>query len=369
LKVAIDARALSTPYEQRGIGYHVKNMVQGLPETAPDLDFVFFLGHPDAARYLPSRKNVSQKILCRTWRRAWLEDLLKLPREIRESGAHLFHGPVALGPLRDLNLPLRSPVPVVSTIYDMHVETLDDPHMKAYRSEWRYRLQRWAVKRTTVVTCSDYTRRILLKRGLVQKDRVHLIPINLRETPPPRRAEKEDLVLFIGDTVHKNITAALSVFQALVSRAPGWRFVVVGSRERILALAEDRVKALEGAHRLRIEENIPEAAMEDLFDRAKILFMPSLSEGFGVPVLQSFAYGVCPVIADKGSLPEVGGDAAMYIDPLDEKEMISALERVISDEGLRRALVDRGGRRLAQYTAAQHLGRLAELYREILGHA
>jgi len=364
LKIAIDARALSTPYEHRGVGFYVKSLVRGLPAMAPDIEFVFLTAGESAMGYIPALPNVTFRRLTRTWKRVWLEDMIKLPGEIRASGAHAVHFPVVLGPLREVNIPWRSPVPVISTVHDLHVECLDDPHMEAYRRELRYRVQRWAVKRTRIVAISEFTRERIAENRIMAKDRVAVIPISIRpEAAPP--AEKENLILFIGDTAHKNTAAALTVFLALSSRIPGWRFVMVGSRERIYALAGGEAKALQAARILQIEENIPDVIMEDLFGKARILFMPSLSEGFGVPVLHAFAHGACPVISDCGSLPEVGGDAAVYVNPRDVAEMVSTLEGLCKNPSLRANLLERGARRLGRFTWEEHLGRLVQLYREI----
>jgi glycosyltransferase involved in cell wall biosynthesis len=368
LRIAIDARALSSAYENRGIGYHVKNLVAGLPDAAPDIRFVFFMGSEAAFRYLPARPNVERVLIRRTWRRRWLEDLVKLSREIRSCGADLFHGTVALGPLRDVNIPLLPPVPAVSTVYDLHVEILDDPQMKAYRREWRYRLQRRAVKRTFIVTCSDYTRKLLVERNIARNGGIRTIPVHYSggEVKPEK---KEQVVLFVGDAAHKNTAAAVKVFGLLASRAPGWRFVMIGSRDRIFALAGDAAGKLEASGSLDILENVPEERMAGLFASAEILFMPSLSEGFGVPVLQAFAHGTCAVISDRGSLPEVGGDAAAYVDPLDAEGMASSLTGLMKNESLRRTLVEKGKRRLEKYSAREHLGKLVGLYREMAERA
>lgn len=364
-KIAIDIRALSTAYEHRGVGFYVKTLVRGLPVVAPDLNFVFFTGGEAAESYVPDLPNVEVRRLHRGERWVWAEDLYKLPLEIKSAGAGVFHCPIGLGPLRSVNLPYLAPARVFATVHDLHVENLEDPFMEASRREFRYRVQRWAVKRANLITVSEYTRRQLVENEIKDKADIQVIPNCIPDTVPPP-ADKENLVLFIGDTAHKNTAAVLSTFLSLSSRIPEWRFVMVGSRERIYALAGAEAKALQHAHILQIEENIPDIIMESLFAKAKILFMPSLSEGFGVPVLQAFVHEACAVISDRGSLPEVGGDAAVYVNPLDIGEMVSTLEGLTKNDSLQNALITKGHRRSKLFSWSEHLGRLSGLYREAL---
>jgi glycosyltransferase involved in cell wall biosynthesis len=89
--------------------------------------------------------------------------------------------------------------------------------------------------------------------------------------------------------------------------------------------------------------------MRRLYGEADVLLMPSLAEGFGIPVVEAMASGV-PVAASRAtSLPEVGGDAAQYFDPHSVEEMASVLQRVLEDYGLRRQMAERGRIKARQF--------------------
>jgi glycosyltransferase involved in cell wall biosynthesis len=90
--------------------------------------------------------------------------------------------------------------------------------------------------------------------------------------------------------------------------------------------------------------------MKKLFAHARAFVFPSLYEGFGLPVLEAFSCG-CPVmLCNTSSLPEVGGDAALYFDPLDRDSFTSTLERLLNDNPLRMLLITRGYERLQQFS-------------------
>jgi glycosyltransferase involved in cell wall biosynthesis len=294
-----------------------------------------------------------------------VEDCLRLKAEIRRAGGDCFHSPVVLGPLRSINIPLWAGVPVVSTVHDLHVETLEDPVMRAYRREMRYTVQRFAIRRTHIITDSEFTKRMLEERGIGGRGEITVIPVCTDEVPLQKGERKENMVLFIGDARHKNTASAIQVFKVLSERAPGWRYVMVGSQERIHALGGLYAKELQSAGILQIEEDAPDEILNELFARAAILFMPSLSEGFGIPVLQAFAGRAAVVVSDRGSLPEVGGDAAVVVDPENLYEMVSTLEGLMKNGSLREELARRGAERLKLYDYKVLLPRLAELYREV----
>ncbi|OGJ89325.1 MAG: hypothetical protein A2268_08350 [Candidatus Raymondbacteria bacterium RifOxyA12_full_50_37] len=352
------------------MGYYVKNIVARMPRFFPEDDFVFFLGDTASASFVPALPNARSLVVPRTWKRDWLEDMVKLPLEIRKQRAHLFHAPVVLGPLRSINMPFFSPVPVVATIHDLHVETLDDPHMIAYRAEFRYRLQRSAARRARIVTVSEATRIAIAGAGIADAAAVRVIPHGI-DLPPdgPDQSIKENMVLFIGDAPHKNVLRAITVFSTVGERVPGWRFVAVGNRARIRGLAGAYADEAEHSGLLTLAGEIGDAELSALYRRASVLFMPSLSEGFGIPLLEAYAHGLCPVVSDREPMNGIGGDAAVYVDPEDHHEMVSSLEGLLRNPALRTIVTEKGRERIKRFTWETHCAALRTVYAEAVGHA
>jgi glycosyltransferase involved in cell wall biosynthesis len=112
------------------------------------------------------------------------------------------------------------------------------------------------------------------------------------------------------------------------------------SRAETLAVAAD----------VRWASWLPTADIEGLFHLATCVVVPSLYEGFGLPVLEAMGRGVPVACSDRSSLPEVAGDAALLFDPEDVGAIARAVERLLADEGLRGLLVKNGRRRAAQFT-------------------
>ena len=100
-----------------------------------------------------------------------------------------------------------------------------------------------------------------------------------------------------------------------------------------------------------------------------IFAMPSLYEGFGFPVLEAMACGTPVIISNRGSLPEIAGQAALVVDPDDAAELGSALARVWRDPGLRAALRHKGLARAAEFSWERCARETLDVYKRVLREA
>ena len=137
----------------------------------------------------------------------------------------------------------------------------------------------------------------------------------------------------------------------------GLQLVIVGGRgwlyEDIFAEAEKH------GDRVRILGFVDDADLPALYRNAVLFAFPSLYEGFGFPVLEAMACGVPAVCSNASSIPEIAGDAALLVDPLDTDDIAEAMAHVLEDADLRQTMVDRGLAQAARFTwekaARRHL--------------
>lgn len=107
--------------------------------------------------------------------------------------------------------------------------------------------------------------------------------------------------------------------------------------------------------------------LELLYGSASVLLYPSLYEGFGLPILDSFACGLPVITSNVSSMPEVGGDAALYVNPTDIADIKEKLDEVMNDKKLREEIVRKGFARVKEFSWKRSAEETYRVYRELMG--
>ena len=172
------------------------------------------------------------------------------------------------------------------------------------------------------------------------------------------------VVLSVGSTVpRKNLRLLPDIFRCL--QMPGVTLLRVGVPLPAELAAE--LRSVLGQDGLVDLGHASDETLVQAYQRANALIFPSRIEGFGFPVLEAMAAG-CPVVCTNvTSLPEVGGDAALYFAPDEPSVAAGHLRRLLTEEADIEALVAAGRRQAASFSWEQHFARLLEIYREGAG--
>ncbi len=231
----------------------------------------------------------------------------------------------------------------------------------------RRRLYTASAKRAAhICAISEFTRQTLIERLGIPPERVTTTqlaadpifhPQSTARGAPRRVLDKHGLkpgeyLLFPGNTwPHKNHEAAVWALRVL-REAYGLEPLLVctgspkGAHDELTA----KIRDARLDHRVRFLGYIPVTDMPGLYEGAAALVFPSLFEGFGIPLLEAM-WCDCPIVCSNAtSLPEVAGDAALLVDPRSPEALAHALSRVLTDEGLRRALIERGRQRVKDFS-------------------
>ncbi len=265
-------------------------------------------------------------------------------------------------------IPFAWPGKALTVVHDLAFER----HPHAYSTTQRAYLQlttRWAALRCPLlITVSESTKSDLVALYGVDAQRIRVVPLGGGEAlertlaPDSRLVElglEGAFVLQVGRIeARKNQVAAL----AAVERLDGVTLVVAGS-ERDGALAA----RLRASPRCRVLGGVDQPTLELLYKHAGAVVVPSLYEGFGLPVLEAMARGKVVVAAAVSSLPEVGGDAVLYVDdPGDAEALAKALETALGDKDLRARLGRTGPERAAKFTWERCAAGVAAVIREVV---
>lgn len=155
---------------------------------------------------------------------------------------------------------------------------------------------------------------------------------------------------------HRNLLAQGYDFDLVIAGKRGW-----------LADAVDRDLARPGlGERLRILDYVPNGDLCPLYSGAAVVAMPSLYEGFGLPLLEAMASGTPTVVANRSSLREIAGDAAILFDPFDVEDLSTALATVLAGEELKCKLRVKGRERARRFTWESAATQTARVFTRLL---
>lgn len=165
---------------------------------------------------------------------------------------------------------------------------------------------------------------------------------------------------------HKNTARLVEAFRLFRQHTPGTSLAIVGADARGLAqsLGDPRALAAEDIHILGYQDDRTVTA---LLSRSIAFVYPSLYEGFGFPVVEAMAAGAPVISSTAASLPELGGDAVLYVDPNDARAFVSAMEMVFRDEQLRRTLREKGRIQANTFSWRSTAEAMLGMYREAAG--
>jgi len=236
-------------------------------------------------------------------------------------------------------------------------------------------VRRCARRADAIVTVSEASRRDIVDVLGVSPGKVHNTYQALPATVPTPGAaaalglEPEGYFLFFGAIEpKKNVGRLLEAYLAADVSTPlvivggqGWG----GDRDTRMLGPMGELRSPVGrklSRRVIRLSYLPRRMLMGLVADARAVLFPSLYEGFGLPVLEGMRLGTPVMTADTSSLPEVAGDAAVLVDPLDVRAMSAAIRQLDADAGLRRDLSERGLARAEMFSAERYAERLAAVY-------
>lgn len=341
MRIALDA-TYSLGENLSGVGVYSREMIAALSATNPEADFLLC--------YRPHRflRSFSER-LPRNCRRRLLQEPLGLP------SAGLFHG-------MNQRLPGMRLHRAVSTFHDLFVLT-GEYSSPEFRRRFELQARDAAARSDLIITVSNFTGKQVEELLGVDRSRIRVVPHGVRmPAAQGGRTERENIVLHVGAIQkRKNVLLLVKAFAAL---PPGWRLVLAGS---LGYGAGEIMREVEGNPRITATGYVSGAELERLYARASIFAFPSLDEGFGMPVLEAMARGLPVITSNRSALPEVGGDAALLVDPFNVDAIAAGLVHLAENEDLRENLRTKGYTRASAYSWEAAAAKTWSVYLELTG--
>jgi len=254
----------------------------------------------------------------------------------------------------------------VTTFHDLFVIS-GEYSTPDFRKRFTEQARQAARRSDLIIAVSRFTAGQVEEFLGVEASRIRVIPhgvhVPTAAVPNPAR---QNMVLFVGAIQRrKNIRALVRAFERMPA---SWRLVLAGAADGFGAAEE--LRAIDGSPRkgdIDVLGYVTRTEIEALYRRARIFAFPSLDEGFGMPVLDAMANSVPVITSQRSALPEVAGDAALFVNPEDREEIAAALVRLASDQALCEDLARRGRERVPLFSWESTLAKTWEIYQELAG--
>ena len=265
--------------------------------------------------------------------------------------------------------------PSVMTVHDLIFERYPQHHTRANRAFLRVAMPLFVRRADAIIAVSQHTRRDLLEVYATPPQKVYVVEEGIDERFRPageadirrvkeRYSIRRPYLLMVG-TLEPRKNHALA-FRALAQlKAEGWPhcLVAVGGGGWLFDAVQRQVESLQLSDDVIFAGHVADADLPALYSGADCFLMPSLYEGFGIPVLEAMACGAPVVCSKVSSLPEVAGEAARFIEPLTAEGLADAVRQVLSNPKMADKMLSDGMRQAGRYRWQRAADETVQVYR------
>jgi len=349
MKIAISARMLkNTPDD--GISRFTFEVVKRITVKNPSHDFVLIFDREFDSSLLFSQ-NTEGIVLKPATRHPllwyyWHE--WQLPLLLKKTGSDIFLSPDGI-------ISLRSSIPSIPVIHDIsfYHRPNDVPlHISLY---YRYFFRKFANKASRIITVSNFSKDDISSYLGIDRELIDVAYNGVSEyfTPAPyAEAEKfsEKLTggipyfLFVGNfSPRKNIPGVINAYNHFRSSSQfNHKLVLTGGKLFLNNETESLIRTSRWSSDIILTGSIVHEELRLLYSAATALVFVPWFEGFGIPAAEAMRCGTPVILSDTTSLPEIGGNAAIFVSPGNTMEISNAMVKIITDDNLKKSMIKKG---------------------------
>jgi glycosyltransferase involved in cell wall biosynthesis len=355
--IGIDA-SRATARERTGTENYSLNLIRHLLALESGHGYRLYFNRPPSIGLFPMTADLELRVMPfpRLWthlRLSW--EMARQPPDVLFVPAHV--------------LPLVHPRCSVVTVHDLGYLYYPGAHPLLDRLYLDLSTRYNARAARRVIAVSQATKDDLVEHYGIGPDKITVVYSGCDETMRPVEDEatieevkarygiRGDYVLYVGTLQpRKNLGRLLEAYAMVRKQANDHRkgetphLVIAGRKGWLYDQIFQHIVRLGLETEVLFPGYVPQDDLPALLSGARLFVFLSLYEGFGLPVLEAMACGTPVLCSNVSSLPEVAGEAALLVDPLDIESMAEAMNRLLQDEGLRTQLVERGYRQVRQFS-------------------
>ncbi|MBL7828635.1 MAG: glycosyltransferase family 4 protein [Saprospiraceae bacterium] len=374
VKIAVNTRFLLSG-QLEGFGWYTHEIMKRMVLNHPDDEFYFLFDRPFDPRFIYG-KNVTPVVIFPPARHPllfhwWFE--YSAPKVLKQYQAEVFFSP-------DSMCSLRTKVPTVMTCHDLVPLHMPEQIAKRHRSYLIRMLPQWLNRADHVLTVSDFVKQDIASTCHINPDKIHTVHNGCREDFKPlgqfeqqkirQQFSDDQAYFFYAGAIHprKNVHRLIRAFDQFktMTKAPV-KLLLAG---RFAWQTGEVLQAWEQASHqkdIKFLGYVEELDLPRLTAAALASVYVSLSEGFGLPLIEAMACQTPVMTSDGSCLPEIAGDAALYVDPLDVLSISSGLQQLYEDQQLRSDLVQAGKQRSKLYNWDEAAARIYAVIKQAAG--
>lgn len=353
--IIINARFLTQRIT--GVQRYAIEMSRALKKIDSSVRFVA----PDGIIHHELAKELGVEIVGKLKGHLW--EQIELPRYLSAQGNPLL-----------LSLATTAPIlyrKKIVTVHDLSIWHFPKAVSWKFRLLYRFLLPRVVRSSLHITTVSNFCKNDIVEKFGASPGHLSVIynaSSFTGQASEVQRPDKQVLIAVGSLQPYKNIAGLIEAFK-LLKQSTGANYVLklVGGIDRGVFKASPLLEMIDENKDIEITGYVSDAELLELYGSATAFVFPSLFEGFGMPPLEAMACG-CPVIASNAaSIPEVCGDAAIYFNPRDAKEMAQRISEVMANPGLRADLSKSGYLNAARFGWDKSAQQMFELTRRFAG--
>lgn len=351
IRIGVDGNEANVK-KKVGVSVYTLNLLKYFSKVAnQEHSFVVYLKNLPSSELPEENKYYKYKVIKGNflWSQIYLPIYLSTHREI-----DVYFSPAHY-------LPSFCSVPQVVTIHDLAYQYFPNDFTK--KDLWQ--LKNWtklSVKKASqIIAVSKTTKKDIVKNYGVNEDKVNVVyngyeKLNQKSkikspTFAKASAGKQNYILFVGTIQpRKNLEILIAAFDKFVQTNIDFKLIIVGKKGWLYEDIFKKVKTLKLEDKIIFTDHVTDKELVKYYKNAFCFVLPSLYEGFGIPVLEAMSYDCPTIISMTSSLPEIGGDASLYFDPKNSDDLLEKLITLQDNTQLRKELISKGKQRIKYFS-------------------
>jgi len=360
MHIAIDARIINS-----STGRYVERLVFYLQEIDKTNHYSILVPSKDLNFFKPTNKNF--EVIAADFPNYSFAEQTKFKKFLDNLAPDLVHFCMPQQPLLYRGKK-------VTTVHDLNLlKTYNtDKNWLVYHSKQlvgRYLFKRIAKTNEHIIVPTDYVKKEYMAYSHIPEDKItrtyEAADISFDRLKPYKHPFKK-YILYVGQqSDYKNIKRLGDAHQLLLDKHPDLGLILVG-RKTPGVLTNEVYFESKGYKNIHFTGFIEDEQRDWLFKNCAAYIFPSLMEGFGLPALEAMGYGAPVASSSATCLPEVYGDAAHYFNPKDTDDMARAINDILTDENLRKTLIQNGSKQIKRYSWKRMAQQTYEIYKKAL---